>query len=224
VRRRRFLVGGLTVLALAAFLAVKLEPSHGGPPVDISSGGSEGHRARSVLANALTKLFPKANGSWRILTPTAGADPGAQCVESAAPFRRSTGYAATAPYLFAGWLEVRLASFLYVNASTAQRAFAAPDGRGTEICIGRVVVKELERLGYAVGKPRWFPSAAVHIGDEGKSNRIVIPTRYKSRRYTWDVDTSTARRGRLVLAVGTVVAEPFQRANEGLTRELVAVL
>jgi hypothetical protein len=215
-------VGGLAVLLLVAFLAVKLAPSHGGPPVDISSAGSEGHRARGVLANALTKLFPKGNGSWRILTPAAGADRAAHCIESAPLFRSSMGHAATVPYLFAGWLEVRLASFVYANAATAQRAFAASDGRGAEICRGQVVAKELERLGYAVGKPRWFPATRVQIGEDGKSSRIVIPTRYKSRRYAWDVDTTTARRGRLVLAIGTVVAEPFQRANQGLARELVA--
>jgi hypothetical protein len=217
-------MGGLAALLLAGFLAIKLAPSHGGPRVDISFGGSDGNRARSVLANALSKLFPKGNGRWQILTPARGADPGAHCIESGAPFRSATGHAATATYMFAGWLEVRLASFVYGNATTAERAFAASDGRRVETCRGRVVAEELEGLGYAVGEARRFPASTVHIGDDGKSSRIVIPSRYKSRRYTWDVDTTAARRGRLVLAVTTVVAEPFERANQALARELVAVL
>jgi hypothetical protein len=57
-----------------------------------------------------------------------------------------------------------------------------------------------------------------------KASRIVIPTRYKSGRYTWEVDTTAVRRGRLILAVGTVVAEPFERANQGLAHELVSVI
>jgi hypothetical protein len=65
---------------------------------------------------------------------------------------------------------------------------------------------------------------SVSIGDGGRSSRIVIPSRYKGRHYNWDVDTTSVRRGRLVLAVATVVAEPFDRANQALARELVAVL
>jgi hypothetical protein len=217
-------VGVVAALLLGAFLAVKLAPSHSGPRVDISSGGVEGHRARSVLASALSKLFPKGNGRWQIVTPAAAADPGARCIESGDPFRSSTGHAGTATYLFAGWLEVRLASFVYADAVAAQHAIAASEGRRTETCRGQIFAKELESRGYVVGQPRWFPSTSVRIGDDGKASRIVIPTRYKSGRYTWEVDTTAVRRGRLILAVGTVVAEPFERANQGLAHELVSVI
>jgi hypothetical protein len=213
----------LAALLFVAFLAVKLGPNHG-PPVDISSGGSEGRRARGVLVSALSKLFSKGNGRWRVRSPAAGTNPGAHCVEGGTPFRSSTGHAATATYLFSGWLEVRLVSYVYANVATAQHAFAASDAPRTEICRAQVVVKELERRAYAVGKPNLVPVTTVHIGDSAKSSRIVIPARYKSWRYNWDIDITTALRGRFLLAVATVVAEPFEQANQALARELVTVL
>jgi hypothetical protein len=209
------------MLALAAFLAVKLAPAHSGPPVDISFGGSEGHLARTELATALSKLFPKGNGRWQLVTPPAGADPGARCIEPSMPYRSSTGHAVTAAYLFARWLGVRLASFVYADAAAAERAFAAPGAYRAEVCRGMATAEELRRERYVVGKPRVLPITTVHIGDGGRSSRIVIPSRYKGKSYDWDVDTTSVRRGRLIIDVGTVVAEPFEQANQALARELV---
>jgi hypothetical protein len=131
---------------------------------------------------------------------------------------------ATATYLFAGWLEVRLADYVYSDAVAAQRASSAQAARQVEVCYGQLMAEELRRAGYAVGTPRVFPSTSLHAGDGAQSSRIEIPSRYKGRRLDWDIDTSAVRRGRIILAVTTVVAEPFQKANEALARELASGL
>ncbi len=220
MRRRRFVVSALAALFVAAFLVVKLAPGHGAPPVVISFRGREGRLARSVLAAALPKLFSKGNGRWRVLT-TAHADPGARCVQSSAAYRSSTGHAASTTYLFARWLEIRLTSLVYASASSAQRSFLA--FRPPDTCRGQVFAEELASDGYVVGKPRVSPPSLLDIADGGMSSRILIPSRYKRRVYTWELDTTTIRRGRFVLAVGTLVAEPFAHANQALARELVAL-
>jgi hypothetical protein len=123
----------------------------------------------------------------------------------------------TATYEFAGWLEVRLESFVYVDAAEAQRASSAPP-RQADVCVAQVVADELRRAGYLVGEPRVFPG--VHIGDDGRSRRIEIPTRYEGRRYDWDLESTSVRRGRIVLVVGTITARPFDKANQALANEL----
>jgi hypothetical protein len=131
----------------------------------------------------------------------------------------------TATYLFAGWLEVRLADYVYSDAVAAQRASSAQAARQIEVCYGQLMAEELRREGYvALGTPRVFPSTRLHTGDGAHSSRIEIPSRYKGRRANWDIDTSAVRRGRIILALTTVVAEPFQKANEALARELASGL
>jgi hypothetical protein len=222
--RRRHLLVVLFGLVLAIFLLVKLVPPRGAPPIDIRSEGGDQRLARSVLASGLERLFPKGNGQWRIIYP-ADSKTGSRCIVHSAGYTSSTGRAVTATYLFAGWLEVRLADYLYRDAVAAQRASSAQAARQVEVCHGQLLAEELRRAGYvAVGTPRVFPRTSLRAGDGAQSSRIQIPSRYKGRRLDWDIDTSAVRRGRMILAVTTVVAEPFQKANEALARELASGL
>jgi hypothetical protein len=222
--RRRHLLVVLFGLALAIFLVVKLVPSRGAPPIDIRSEGEDQRLARSVLASGLERLFPKGNGHWRVIYP-AGSEIGSRCMVHSAGYTSSTGRAVTATYLFAGWLEVRLSDYVYGDAVAAQRASSVQAARHVHVCYGQLMSEELRREGYlAVGTPRVFPSTILHAGDGAQSSRIEIPSRYKGRRFDWDIDTSAVRRGRIILALTTVVAEPFQRANEALARELASGL
>jgi hypothetical protein len=221
---RRHLRVVLFGLALVIFLVLKLLPSRGGPPIDIRSEGKDQRLARSVLANGLERLFPKGNGHWRAIHP-ADSKTGSRCIVHSARYTSSTGRAVTATYLFAGWLEVRLADYVYSDAVAAQRASSAQGARQVEVCHGQLIAEELRHERYvAVGDPRVFPSTSVHAGDGGQSSRIEIPSRYKGRRLDWDIDTSAVRRGRIILALTTAVTEPFQKANEALAKELASGL
>ncbi len=211
-------------LALAIFLVVKLVPSRGAPPIDIHSEGEDQRVARNVLASALERLFTKGNGDWRAVYP-AHSETDSRCTVHNAAYTSSTGRAATATYRFAGWLEMRLADRIYRDAVAAQRAASAQAVRQVEVCYGQLVAEELRRLGYlAVGTPQVFPSTSFQTGYSGQSSRIEIPSRYKGRRLDWDIDTSAVRRGRIILALTTVVPEPFQKANETLAIELASGL
>ena len=64
-----------------------------------------------------------------------------------------------------------------------------------------------------VAKVHVFPSTSVPDGDGGRSLRIEIPSHYGGRRRDWDYDSTSVCRGRLVLVVGTLTAEPFQQVN-----------
>jgi hypothetical protein len=221
--RRRHALPVLFGLALAIFLVIKLVPSPGGPPIDIRSEGGDQHLARSVLASALQRLFPKGNGHWRAIYP-ADSETVSRCTALSAGYTSATGRAVSATYLFAGWLEVRLADYVYRDA-VAARASSAQAARPVEACYGQLMAEELRRHGYVtVGTPRVSPRTSMDAGDGAYSSRIEIPSGYKGRRVNWDVDTSAVRRGRIILALATVVAEPFQKANEALARELAAGL
>jgi hypothetical protein len=204
-------------LALAGFLTIKLLPARSRPPIEIRSEGRDQLLARSVLAAGLERLFPKGRGGWQLL-PRSFPDPGARCVPRSAAYRSSTGRAVTAAYQFAGWLEVRLESFVYVDGAAARRASSAPTPPREDECLGRVVAEGLRRQGYLVGEPRVFPDA--HTGEDGRSSRIEIPTRYKARRYEWELDYTSVRRGRILLVLGTLTARSFEHANQALAREL----
>jgi hypothetical protein len=218
---RRRLLAGVFGLALAAFLAVKLAPARSGPPIEIRAEGSDQGLARKLLADGLEKLFPKGNGRWRVVHAPAG-EPGSRCIALSKAYRSSTGRAVSASYLFAGWLEVRLSDFVYADAAVAQRAFSAPVAGQAEACRGQVVAEGLRREGYVAGDPRVFRPTDVRIGDEGATSRVEIPTSYKGRRYNWDLDSTEVRRGRVILVVGTLAPEPFEAANQDLTRDLVS--
>jgi hypothetical protein len=215
---RRRLLAGLFALALVAFLAIKVLPTHSSsPPIEIRSEGSDSRLARSVLATGLKKLFPKSNGRWQVrAAPVVG--PGSRCFARSAAYRSSTGRAVTAAYEFARWLEVRLESFVYVDAAAARRAASDPTPRQAYTCEGQVVTKELRSHGYTVDEPRVFP--AVRIGGDRRSSRIEIPTRYGGRRYDWNLDSTSVRRGRVILVLGTVTAGPFEETNQALAKEL----
>jgi hypothetical protein len=221
VTRRRVLAA-LLLLLLLALLLVKLVPAHRHrPPIVIRSEGSDQRLTRSVLTSALTKLFPKGNGTWK-LHDSADGDQSSRCVALSAGYRSSQGRAVTAAYLFAGWLEIRLADYTYPDADAAAVQGASQAGsRAAAVCEGQVVAEELRRVGYVVGTPDVFPSTSVQIGDGGRSLRIEIPSRYKGRRRDWDLDSTSMRRGRMVLVVGTLTAKPFQQANQELASELL---
>ena len=217
-------LAALVVPILLAFLAVKLAPGHqhGGPPIVIRAEGSDQRLTRSVLTHALEKLFPKGNGTWK-LRGSANEDASAPCVKMTPGYRNSTGRAVTAGYLFAGWLGVRLADYVYSNgaaAAAAEGSSAPPGVRAAALCEGRMVANELRRAGYVVGRPRVFPATDVKSGG-GRSLRIVIPTRYRGRAVNWDIDSTSLRRGPLVLVVGTTTAEPFQQMNKAFASELL---
>lgn len=223
--RRLRVLAALLLPILVAFLAVKLVPSHhhGDPPIVIRSEGSDQPLTRSVLASALTKLFPKGNGTWK-LHGSASEDASAHCVRMTLGYRNSAGRAVTAPYLFAGWLGVRLADYVYSNAADAAAAespSAQPGVGAAALCEGRMAATELGRAGYVVGRPHVFPAADAKIGDGGRLLRIEIPTRYHGRHVNWDIDSTSVRRGRLVLVVGTTTAEPFEQMNKAFASELV---
>jgi hypothetical protein len=159
--RRRHLLVVLFGLALAIFLVVKLLPSRGAPPIDIRSEGGDQRLATSVLASGLERLFPKGNGHWRVIHP-ADSETGSRCIVHSGAYTNSTGRAVTATYLFAGWLEVRLADYVYSDAVAAQRASSTQAARQVEACYGQLMSEELRRAGYvAVGTPRLFPSTSL---------------------------------------------------------------
>lgn len=219
---RRRVLAALLLLLLVAFLLVKLAPAHGDhPPIVIRSEGSDQQLTRSVLTIALKRLFPKGNGTWKLHSPPNG-DPGSRCVALSAGYRSSQGRAVTAAYLFAGWLEVRLADYAYPDATDAAAQGGSQAGsRAEAACEGQVVAEGLRRVGYVVGRPHVSPSTSVKIGEGGRSLRIEVPTRYKGQRREWDLDSTSVRRGRLVLVVATLTPEPFQQANQGLAGELL---
>lgn len=219
--KRRLLVGGLFTAALVAFVLVKLAPSRAGPRIEVSSGGGEGQLARNVLTTALAKLFAKGNGSWQIEKQPADRSRLDRCGAHSQAVSLATGHAASADYVFAKWLGVRLASYVYARGADAESILTRRDAQQVESCRGQVVSEELRRDGYVVGKPQ-VSLAAVPIADGAVSARIVIPVRLKGRHYNWDIDSTAVRRGRVTLAVGTVVAEPFAQANQALARELAA--
>jgi hypothetical protein len=223
--RRLRVAAALVLPILLAFLVVKLVPAHdhhGDPPIVIRSEGGDQRLTRSVLASALERLSPKGNGTWKLRNSPDG-EQSSRCALLSPGYRSSSGRSTTATYLFAGWLEVRLADYVYTdaaNAAAAQRTSAAVS-RALGFCQGRDVADGLRSVGYVAGTPRVFPSASVRTADGGRSYRIEIPARYKGRRRDWDYDSTSVRRGRLVLVVATLTAEPFQRMNEAFAIELL---
>jgi len=220
---RRHLLAALLLLLLVAFLLIKLGPAHRDhPPIVIRSEGNNQRLTRSVLGSALKELFPKGNGTWK-LDGAPNGDSSSRCVTLSTGYRRSQGRAVTAAYLFAGWLEVRLADYVYPEPTDAAAVLGgSPAGsRPAAVCEGQAVAEGLRRVGYVVGTPRVFPSTSVHIGDGGRSLRIEIPSRYKGKLRDWDLDSTSVRRGRMLLVIGTLTAEPFQKANQALASELL---
>ena len=215
-------LAAVLVLAVIVFLSVKLvHTSRRPPPIEIHVEGTYTATSRAVLTHALEKLFPKGNGAWKVVPEPAG-DAGPRCRALAAAYRSSPGRAVSASYEFAGWLEVRLADYVYADAAAARHPVSVSLARRAEVCQAQEVVEALRREGYAVGKPRTSGPTKVAIGGGGATIRTQIPSRFKGRKYTWDLDSTGARSGRVVLVVGTLVAEPFATANQLMTRELVS--
>jgi len=173
--RRLILLAPL--VALAVFVAVKLLPAGGGPPIEIHSEGGDQHLARSVLTSALWRLFPKGNGSWK-LTYRADSELGLRCIAQSPAYAISTGRGITATYLFARWLEVRLADYVYSDPATARRASSEQGARESDGCYGRLVDEELHREGYAaVGSPRVTVSAIAGVPRSRAGSRSQATTR-----------------------------------------------
>ncbi len=217
-------LAALVVPILLAFLAIKLAPSHhhhGNPPIVIRSEGSDQRLTRSVLTSALEKLFPKGNGTWKLQNATY--DPSAACARRSPGYLNATGRAVTAGYVFAGWLGVRLADYVYPNAADAAAARSTPPqskARGAVVCEAHVIAELLRRAKYEVGAPHIFPVTSVD-SEGGRSVRVVLPARYRGHRRDWDYDSTSLRRGRLVLVVLTATAKPFQQMNKAFARELL---
>jgi hypothetical protein len=214
---RRRLLAGLLTLAFAAFLAIKVRPTQSSsPPIEIRSEGSESRLARSMLTTELRKLFLRGNGRWQVVAPFE--EPRPRCLVRRTAYRSASGRSVTAAYRFARWLEVRLESFVFVDPAAAKRTFSDPTGREAYTCEGQVMAEGLRSRGYSVGRPRVFP--AVRLGEDRPSRRIEIPSRYGGRRYDWHLDSTSVRRGRVVLVLGTLTAGRFETANQALASEL----
>jgi hypothetical protein len=213
-KRRRIIVGslGLGVL-LAAFLLVRIVPAHRDPPLDIQADGSERALARSVLENELRKLFRGSNGTWLVAGRSRS-----QCASKVSA--TSIGRADTTPYEFARWLGVRLFDYVYPNRATARRAFDGIETRQQQACRARVFAEELRQRGYSVGKAHGFSSTGVRIADAARSVHFEMPSQFKGRSYTWHLDSTEVLQGRMVVAVGTVVAGPFAEGEQGLAGAL----
>jgi hypothetical protein len=214
---RRLLAALIVVAALLAFLAVKLKPTHH-PRVEIESDGSDQKLARRVLVAELEKLFRTSSDRWKVIgSPGLRSIP---CIARTRPYSTSSGRAITATYVFAGWLELRLASNVYPTVAVAQRALPAFGARDVEECRARVFERHLRRAGYAAAEPRAFSRASAKIGDGARTSHIEIPSRFKGHPYTWHVDSTFVRRGRMIVVAGTVVGGSFSKANQALAQDL----
>jgi len=134
-------------------------------------------------------------GNGRSGDLSRGGEPGTRCAQQDTAYRSSTGRAVTAPYVFARWLQVQLASFVYSDAAAAQRAAMAPEPSQQYVCLGRALAEELRREGYVGVEPQVFPVTAAHIADGAASLRIEVTSRYRGRVYDWDFDYTSVRRG-----------------------------
>jgi hypothetical protein len=93
--------------------------------------------------------------------------------------------------------------------------------RSTEQCRARTIAAELNHEGYTADSPRGYTASTVDIGDGATASHMEVPSRYKGRSYTWNLDTTAVEHGRLIALIGTVTAGPFATSNQDTAKELV---
>lgn len=216
---RRLTITAVGVVGLVAFLAVKILPPGKGPAIEIRTQGADGALARRPLAAGLHVLFRDNHSGWRVNGSPADAR-----FSSCLPRRtRSglTGTAITASYVHSRNLEIRLASFAYANARLARENLPALAAASTETCLALALAADLRHEGYAAGPPRGYAAHRVAIGDAAIAVDIEVPSRYKGRPYTWNLDTIGLLRGRVVIRVGTLAGASFAAGDQALAKELV---
>jgi len=215
---KRILIALAVLAALVAFLLVKIGPGKTGPPTEIAAEGREGKLARSVTARQLTILFGGSSW-WNVIGHAAEPDRAACLVHNPLQVDR-TGRATTATYLLDRRIDFRLATYVFATRQAALTAMAAAGTRRLEECRAGEFARYLRDGGYVPASARGYASHQLASGRIARSSHILVPSTYKKRPYTWNLDSTYVLQGRIITVLGTIAGGPFQQYNERLAQLL----
>lgn len=98
---------------------------------------------------------------------------------------------------------------------TAARPAARCQRSRLQGCRVRFLVTGLRKR-YSTGSPRVRTSALADVGQGANTTEITVPTRYKGRVFTWDLDTTAVKQGSLIEILDTLAGASTARYNQAL--------
>jgi hypothetical protein len=202
------------VLGLAAATAVAACGSRG---TTSTAGTSDTAIAGRILAHQLFALQTPAGHGWRENGTAAEKH---ACSDSL------MGWSARAisPTLLRGRLELRIAIYMFPNATTAQRGLVAFLAESLQRCRGRSLARSLRQRGSIVVARPVDAGWAGYVGRGGQTAEITVLSRYRGRSFAWTLDTTPTRHGRVVEVVYTLAGASTAQYNELLAQRLIGMI
>jgi hypothetical protein len=177
-------------------------------PAARKASGSAAHAvtdkvlARTALADQLAATRRSLGGSWRTVgTANQGL---VRCGTTAASRLDQTARAVSASLVYDNRLEIRFADYVYSDKAAANRALQSLGSEQEEACTAKVFVAETRKPGdYRVGRVDVIAPKSVRAGDEARASEIIVPATYRGRVFRFNLDSVAARKGRVIVLIGT---------------------
>jgi hypothetical protein len=154
---------------------------------------------RRTLAKQVADV--RNGGGWRTLKP-AGKGTGKGSTACASAGTDLTAYATSPGVSYDNELDLWVSDFLYSDAAAARHELRKFGNKRFADCLEKMDVAGIKR--YAVGKAELSGPKSVRTGAEGRALEIVAPYKYRGRTFHEYYDTTYARSGRVIVALGIV--------------------
>ena len=174
--------------------------------------------AQRKLAEQLTTLHRALPGSWR---QNGSANDALVCADNAIRAGR-TGRAISQSIKYKR-VEVRAGTYVFATSQSASRALPAFAAEAAQACRAEFLVAALRKHGYTTGSPKVHIATLSDIGQGANSTQITIPSRYKGRLLTWNIDETIVREGRLIELLDTLAGASTARYNQALAAEIAKI-
>jgi hypothetical protein len=111
---------------------------------------------------------------------------------------------------------------VFASSLAARHALGAFAARALQVCVAHSFVAELRKHN-VTGSAREYTNPIVHLGQGANATRIIVPTRDEGRPFTWNLDETAVRQGRLVAVLSTLAGASTARYNQALAAGLANV-
>jgi hypothetical protein len=216
---RRIRVLGALLASILAVLLGACGANHPSTTTAAPDARTDAALAQRMLSEQLSVLHRALPGAWR---ENAAASDGVVCGDSAT----RAGRTARAVSQSIGYkrMEVRAVTYVFASSQAASRALPAFAADALQTCRAQFFVAVLRRRGYTMGLPHAHAGTLTDIGQGANTTEITVPSRYKGRPFTWNLDETVVRNGRLIELLGTLAGASTARYNQALAAAIVKVL
>jgi hypothetical protein len=168
--------------------------------------------AQQILARQLPLVRRSLSGATERATRATGT---ATCSTAIAVFAHAAR-ARSPTFSYRHELQLRTTAYVFADEGDASKALSAYATKPSQSCIARSTTDALERSGYSTAAPRVATTSLGGLGQAAVGSEVTIPSRFRGRTFTWHLDASAVRQGRVINVLDTLAGRSSANYNRRL--------